>query len=89
MKVLKKENTNIWGTVQVCTGYGNGDNGCGALLLVREEDVFVTFLDDIRGPETKFFYTFKCPICGRLTDIPENEIPAKIKELVMKRFGNR
>ncbi len=89
MKVLKRENTNTWGTVQICTGYGNGGNGCGALLLVREEDIFATFLDDIRTPETKFFYTFKCPICGRLTDILEDEIPDKVKKSVMKRLGNR
>lgn len=85
MKIL----TSNWEIKQTCTGFGNGNLGCGANLLVDEEDIFVTFLDDYRTPQTEYFYTFKCPVCGRLTDIPSELLPKDVKEKAMKHLGKR
>lgn len=85
MKVLEKGNPNGWEIEQKCTGKGNGDGGCGAQLLVAEDDIFVTANFDYGGG-TDYYYTFKCPECGRLTDIPEKDIPAAVRRKVFEKY---
>ena len=63
---------------QKCTGFGNGGGGCGALLEVEREDIYLTSHTDITG-ETDYFYTFRCPCCSNETDIPEKNIPPIIR----------
>ena len=68
MKVLEKgRDQKGWSTEAKCTGAGNGNGGCGALLLVEEPDLYCTF-NTIRG-ETDVFVTFRCVECDVETDI--------------------
>lgn len=68
MKVLKKGRPQTGRTFEItCTGSGNGDGGCGALLLVGEGDLFQTSHTDMGG-DTEYFTTFECPECRVLTD---------------------
>ncbi len=68
MKVLKKGRPQKgWSKTLTCTGKGNKGGGCGANLLVEQDDIFRTF-SHCRD-ETTTYYTFKCPDCGVLTDI--------------------
>lgn len=85
MKVLEKGNPNGWEIEQKCTGKGNGDGGCGARLLVAEDDIFVTSHTDYVG-DTEYYYTFKCPECGRLTDIPDKVIPTAVRRKAMDKY---
>ena len=50
-----------------CTGKGNGGNGCGAILLVEETDVFATTSQ--ARDETTHYTTFQCSECNDWTDI--------------------
>ena len=87
MKVLQHGNPNGWEIEWDCSGAGNGNGGCGALLLVAEDDIFVTANTDYAG-DTDYYYTFKCPDCGRMTDIPAKKIPTAIRDKVMSAYRN-
>lgn len=82
MKVLEKGPG--WSTKQRCTGKGNGDGGCESLLQVEEGDIYVTSRSYYDG-DTDYYYTFKCPVCGKETDIPEKDLPSSIKREAMDR----
>lgn len=57
-----------WDTLQLCTGVGNGGGGCGAFLLVEEEDL-ADMTCDSTG-ETSV--AFRCISCGAFTDLPNS-----------------
>lgn len=80
MKVLEKGPG--WSTKQRCTGKGNGDGGCLSLLQVEVGDIYVTIRSYYDG-DTDYYYTFKCPVCGRETDISSNEVPSSIQKEAM------
>lgn len=65
MKVI--ESGNPWTLEIRCSGAGNGGYGCNALLLVEQADVFIT--SSSCRDETDYFNSFRCPECGRLTDL--------------------
>lgn len=73
MKVLKEGKGN-WSREETCTGKGNGDGGCGAVLLLEEGDFFYTY-SHIKD-ETDRFISFRCPCCSVLTDV--KNIPSRI-----------
>ena len=84
MKVLEHGNPNGWGIEKRCTGEGNGGGGCNAKLLVSKDDIFITTCN-IRD-ETDYYYTFKCPECGTLTDIPNKEIPVSVALAAKEKY---
>ncbi len=87
MKVLQEGNPNGWEIEQECTGKGNGDGGCKVRLLVSEDDIFVTTHTDLdRYPY--YYYTFKCPCCGVLTDIPTKDVISRVRNKAVKKYYN-
>ena len=74
-----------WNIKQRCSGKGNGMGGCNSLLLIEENDVYVTSSNDMLG-DTDYYYTFCCPICGKETDIDERKIPASIKNDKLDKY---
>lgn len=56
-----------WTSEFTCTGAGNGNGGCGAVLLVSEADLYETS-GSCMG-ETDYFTTFCCCACGVETDV--------------------
>lgn len=80
MKVLEKGPG--WSIKQTCTGRGNGGGGCNSLLEVEATDIYVTSLTDYLG-DTDYYFTFKCIICGRETDIPSKEVPSSVQKDAM------
>lgn len=83
MKVLKKgREQNGWAIETLCTGIGNGNGGCGALLLVEQGDLYKTHKYDYGGGHD-IFITFRCPDCEVQTDLDDvpgnvtNNIPEK------------
>lgn len=75
MKVLKAgRDQSSWAKEFHCTGHGNKDGGCGALLLVERADLFLTFSS--ARDETETYVTFQCSQCHVLTDIPSNQYPS-------------
>ena len=86
MKVLKKGRPQKgWAQEFECTGKGNGGGGCGATLLVEQDDVYQT-ASHCRD-ETDYYKTFLCPECGVETDIDERvrltfSVPPKSQWLV-------
>lgn len=82
MKVLEKGPG--WSITKLCTGKGNGNGGCESKLLIEREDIYLTSHTDMIG-DTDYFYTFRCPVCGVQTDIPEKEVPYSIKGDLLDR----
>jgi hypothetical protein len=84
MKVLKPGRAQKgWAKEYECTGKGNGNGGCGALLLVEQGDLFHT--TQCARDETDYFVTFKCAACGVKTDIADSpfrgpDLPREPKE---------
>lgn len=69
MQVLEKGRPQKgWTKEFVCTGAGNGGGGCGAKLLVEQNDVYQTHHYDYGGGHD-VYNTFRCPECGVQTDI--------------------
>lgn len=64
MKVINSGFTREWSDEVLCTGLGNGDNGCSARLLVELSDLFKT------GNTGCYVATFECPECSAHTDVP-------------------
>lgn len=72
MKILKKGRAQKgWAKEFDCTGSGNGGSGCGAKLLVEQDDVFRTASHHYDG-SSEYYNTFKCPCCYVWTDITES-----------------
>lgn len=77
MKVLKPgREQRGWAVEAECTGAGNGGGGCGAKLLVEEDDLFIT--RSHHRDETDYFATFKCVACDVLTDFQAGRVPSAV-----------
>lgn len=69
MKLIKEgTGQKGWAKEFECTGAGNKDGGCHAVLLVEHADLFITESSSYDG-STDSYTTFKCCQCGVLTDI--------------------
>jgi len=69
MKVISKgDGRSGWAKEFICTGAGNGNGGCGAKLLVEENDLYKTHNYDYGGGHD-VYTTFKCPECNNETDV--------------------
>lgn len=78
MKVVKKGRPQKgWAKKFKCTGRGNGDGGCGAELLVEEDDLFHTLSTALW--ETDYYITFRCSGCGVLTDISDRDATRHVR----------
>lgn len=74
MKVIKSgDSRNGWSKKLVCTGEGYNGRGCGAVLLVEQDDLFHTTSHCM--DETEYFTAFACPECGCLTDTKTSHRP--------------
>ena len=72
MKVIKKGRPQKGCSEEFkCTGSGNGNGGCGAILLVEQDDVFSTSSHHYDG-SSEYYTTFKCIECGVWTDIKKH-----------------
>lgn len=84
MKVIKKGRPQRgWSQEFKCSGKGNGNGGCGAVLLVEEGDLFQTSSSDYTG-DTDYFTTFQCCECGVKTDVKGPDIPYVTRKSPLK-----
>lgn len=78
MKIIQPGIANRkWVLRRYCTGWGNTDDGCNALLELEYEDLFYSggTFDDGQGityPAVKFI----CPCCNVTTSLGRNDWPA-------------
>lgn len=84
MKVLQSGTPGgDWRAQVKCTGYGNGNHGCAALLEVEASDLFHTQRSDWRGDTTEHFVTIECPECKEWTDLKNDaKVPYKVERTV-------
>jgi len=69
MKVVEQgDGRTGWAKEFKCTGAGNGNGGCGAILLVEGRDLYHTYHHDYGGGKDTYT-TFTCPQCGNETDV--------------------
>jgi len=71
-----------WAKESICTGKGNGEGGCGAVLLVEEDDMYLTFSSHYDG-STDQYNTFKCCCCGVETDI--KDVPTHVRDKMREK----
>lgn len=86
MKILEpgKTKSEHWVLEHRCTAWGNGGDGCDALLELEVNDL--RYFPGTGGNEITWGYRehavcFKCPCCGKLTDLGLNEWPKSYKKL--------
>ena len=73
MKIIKKgRKQKGWAKKYKCTGNGNDEGGCGAILLVEECDLFQTYRSSM-GRDEDWYVTFECLQCGVKTDITDSK----------------
>jgi hypothetical protein len=70
-----------WAIQHRCTGWGNGDRGCDALLEVEYEDLRFYAGQEFPWRTSDPAVSFKCPCCGQITDLGMNDWPKGYKEL--------
>jgi len=95
MKVIKKgSGQKGWAKELECTGAGNGNGGCGAVLLVEQSDIKYT--GEINGSYCESgdpAYGFVCPECDHMTDVRDlpqivtNNIDKKVTPEIKERLG--
>ena len=84
MKILQKGYLDHWEIERVCTAYG----GCGARLLVDEEDIYIKYGPDYMGADD-YLYTFRCPWCGTENNIPNNDMIDRARKIALKKYNSR
>lgn len=72
----------LWKQEVRCTGAGNGNDGCGALLEVQAADLFHTANTDYGGDTTDYI-TIECPLCEKWNDLKQTGIPYGIRHSVL------
>jgi len=84
MKVIQSGNpAGAWSKEYSCTGLGNGNGGCGAILEVNGNDIMHTYYT-IMGREECHCFTIECPECKTWTDLIESDIPVAIRSKILK-----
>lgn len=69
MKVLEPGRPQVgWAKEYTCSGAGQGGGGCGAKLLVEQDDVY-TWERWYMGRECDVYCAFTCSACGVGTNI--------------------
>jgi hypothetical protein len=71
-----------WTLRHSCTGWGNKGEGCNALLELELDDL--RFFPGVPGESwgsRESAVSFKCPCCGRLTDLGLNDWPKGYHQL--------
>lgn len=83
MKIIKKGiKGRKWKMPQTCSGWGNGNDGCEALLEVSKKDlVFYRGVPSESFGERSPAVSFQCPICKTITDIGKKDYPKDYKNL--------
>lgn len=91
MKVIKAGRAQHgWAKEFTCTGRGNGDGGCRAVLLVEESDLFRT--ESYARNETDTFITFECVQCRSWTDLTSAQascVPDAVRSSPVRVPGRR
>lgn len=71
-----------WAIKHRCTAWGNSGKGCEALLEIEFSDLrFFEGNDSPTWGGRDPAVSFKCPCCGKLTDLGLNDWPTGYKEL--------
>ena len=86
MKLIKAgRKQDGWACEQVCSGLGHGTGGCGAVLLVEEDDLFASIVKTQQGE--CHWMTFRCNQCGVHTDLfpPHIVLPSFVTDKALKR----
>ena len=77
MEVVKKGRPQRgWSKEYKGTGAGNGQGGCGAILLISEYDLYQTVSEHYDG-STDCYTTFCCCECGVETDVKDVPVNQK------------
>jgi hypothetical protein len=81
MKVIRKAKGG-WSIEVECTGFGNGNNGCGSLLQVKKKDlVYGPGVEGDTWGSRDPSVSFKCKVCQTRTDLGRDDWPQNPRSL--------
>lgn len=85
MEIIKpgKLDTGPWSQELTCTGRGNGDKGCEALLKVDRDDLRYYEGQEFPWRVSEAAVCFKCPCCGKVTDLKKDMWPVNHHRLAL------
>ena len=82
MKILELGRVGEKWTIQHrCTAWGNGYGGCNALLEIEYDDLRFYEGQEFPWRVSKPAVCFKCPCCGKTTDLDINDWPPEYTNL--------
>lgn len=92
MKVIKEPVPVAWSIEQSCVDTYS-KLGCGAVLEVDYNDIYVKKYDKSYWSESDQEFVnyiadsfwFKCPCCGKENSLNEDEIPMKIRQIILNK----
>lgn len=90
MKILEKGKK--WSIECRCKGIGLPYSGCGALLEIEADDIYVITkkvedeTDEFMYTRDEYCYTFRCPCCNIETSIDEAALPINVKRNAIEKF---
>lgn len=70
-----------WTIKHRCTAWGNGDGGCEALLEIEYDDLRYYEGQEFHWRISEPAVCFKCPCCGKITDLGLNDWPTGYRNL--------
>ena len=83
MKILEpgKDPDKVWVLQHRCTGNGNSNEGCNALLELERSDLRRFEEQEYPWRIVPEAVLFKCPSCGALTDLHRSDWPSNHHKL--------
>jgi hypothetical protein len=82
MKLLEPGRIDKAWTIQHrCTGWGNDDSGCNALLEIELDDLRYYVGEEYPWRTVEPAVCFKCPCCGKVTDLGLDNWPKNYRNL--------
>ncbi len=94
MKIIKEPVPVSWSIEKECIAdVSTGDYGCGAVLEVDMSDIYPKMkmqygYDERDGESYRYqvqIFVFRCPCCGKETSIKDNDIPDKIRKIIVNK----
>ena len=73
--------------MEICHGKGECYKGCGKVLLLSSDDIFISTVK-LQDEQKKLSFTFRCPHCGVFSTIPSWHLPKMVIKAVWEKYNS-
>lgn len=84
MKQANNLDTEKWEIEVFCMGTETRNDGCSRRLLISKNDIFIQA--ESKRSLLPFSYVITCPLCGKMTRIPEEKLPYQIRREIIRKY---